>query len=243
MHRVGPSYLSLTVLLPCTSLLPPLPVCALRPPSWPCAPSRCRLPVPLPPHPTPPSPSPPGPFGCCLDPPLPFPHCLGPSDPLSSHSLAVSISDPLFCLLSLTCVLWTSRTSLGPPPFLAPVLWTPHTPPSSHLSLPLPTARPRTTLGSHLPPSLALSLPQTPFSASFPSPACPGPLGPPSDPLLALCANLLPFAPSWHPSLPPSLSLTTVHPWTTLGPPTLPCPPHSDPPLDHVCQPATLCSI
>src|SRR6266571_4618396 len=55
-------------------------------------------------------------------PPLPFPHHLGPSDPLSSHSLAVSTSDPLFCLLSLTCMLWTSRTLLGPPPFLAPAL-------------------------------------------------------------------------------------------------------------------------
>src|SRR6266702_3315889 len=100
--------LSFAALLPCTSLLAPLPVCALGPPSWPAhhpaAVCWC-LSYPTPPHhllhhl---------GPLDAAQTPPLPFLHCLGPWDPLSSHSLTVSPLDPLFCLLSLTSLLCTS---------------------------------------------------------------------------------------------------------------------------------------
>src|SRR6266702_8561786 len=139
VHHVGPSYLSLAVLLPRTSLLAPLPVCALGPPSWPAhhpaAVCWC-LSYPTPPHhllhhl---------GPLDAAQTPPLPFLHCLGPWDPLSSHSLTVSTLDPLFCLLSLTSLLCTSWTLLGPPPFLAPVLWTPRMLPRHLPSLATPS--------------------------------------------------------------------------------------------------------
>src|SRR6266702_1653568 len=99
---------------------------------------------------------------------------------------------------------------LGPPlrPACPPVTICP-------LPLPLTTAHPRTTLGSHLTHSLAVSPPQTPFSASFPLPAHPGPLGPPSDHPLGLVCQLAAFCSLSAPLQPTSPSPSPL--WA-LGP-------------------------
>src|SRR6266571_5142970 len=304
MHDVGPSSLSLMVLPPHTSPLPPLPrlhcLCTQTPLLAPHA-IPPPSPVPLPPHPTlsfatwalwtplgPPlflsctvwnpqtpshptpsqssprtpssasfpspacsgplrprldplpssplhsgplgrcpgtsSPSPPSPFGPHSDPSLPRPHALGPlGPPLGPVCHPVTI-----CTLSTLCA------------------------PPSHLSLPLTTAHPRTTLGSHLTHSLAVSPPQTPFSASFPLPAHPGPLGPPSDhplglvcQLAAVCTLSAPLQPT-SPSPSPLWALGPLPPLSApSASPSWPCGPTRHPrclslpplPLPHHCMP------
>src|SRR6266702_465069 len=211
-HHVSPLYLSLAVLPPCTSPLPPLPhphhLCARTPPSPPVPPPPPLLPPPCTPsdHPR----IPPHPLPCSL-----------------------TTSDPILCLLSLTHTLWTPQTTLGPLSWpcaptchcLCPLGTSP-----SHLSLSLTTASPWTppslvhtlsvpllTLCTNLPP-LALFPPTSPSPSplhAFETPSLA--LSTHSCPLhqpAALCTILAPLPPAT-----PSPS-----PLCVLGPPSLPFP-------------------
>src|SRR6266702_3948084 len=196
-HHVSPLYLSLAVLPPCTSPLPPLPhphhLCARTPPSPPVPPPPPLLPPPCTPsdHPR----IPPHPLPCSL-----------------------TTSDPILCLLSLTHTLWTPQTTLGPLSWpcaptchcLCPLGTSP-----SHLSLSLTTACPRTTLR---PPSDHPQTTHPPSSMPLGPPSWPCvPSRRPSNPLLPLphhCEPLDPSLPCPHPQCPP---LDPVHQPATLG--------------------------
>src|SRR6266702_1124392 len=172
--------------------------------------------------------------------PLPLPHRLTTLDPLlSSFSLACAVSATQTSLLAprtiplpsvgasptpphptVSFTTWALWTPLGPPLFLSCIIWDPRTP-------------------SHPPPSQ--SPPQTPSSASFPSPACSGPLGPRLDPLPSSPLRSGPLG--HHPGT------SSPSPHSPFGPrsdPSLPRP-HalgpSGPPLGPARHPVTICTL